>query len=47
MSLRVARIVAERLGVSLSVLLAGEDNPRGPIGLEETLISAHRNGDPI
>lgn len=40
MSLRAAAIVAERLGVSLSVLLADEDNPRGRIGIEDTLNSA-------
>jgi transcriptional regulator with XRE-family HTH domain len=40
MSLRAAAIVAERLGVSLSVLLADEDSPRGRIGIEDTLNSA-------
>jgi len=40
MSLRVAAIVAERLGVSLSVLLADEDNPRGRVAIEDTLNSA-------
>jgi transcriptional regulator with XRE-family HTH domain len=39
MSLRVAAIVAERLGASLSVLLADEDSPRGRIGIEDTLNS--------
>jgi transcriptional regulator with XRE-family HTH domain len=39
-SLRTATIIAERLGVSLYVLLADDDAPHGEIGIEATLNSA-------
>lgn len=47
MSLRVAAIVAERLGVSLSVLLADEDDPRGRLGIEDTLQSAIKRSEEL
>ena len=39
-SLRTAAIIAERLGVSLYVLLADDDAPQGEIGIETKLNSA-------
>jgi transcriptional regulator with XRE-family HTH domain len=39
-SLRVAAIIAQRLGTPISLLLAEDDGPQGEIGVEAKLLSA-------